>query len=196
MASTDSRFVKGDVVVSFSTWEEYSIVSTKAEGLAGTVKIPNSRSSPVPLSYYLGVLGMPGLTAYVGLHKICEPLTAGQTLYVSAASGAVGQVVGKKEKNLKGLKLWEDFHPNYCNFLVHCVGQYGKSLGLRVVGSAGDDAKVAYLLNELKFDAAFNYKTEADLSVALKRTCPKGIDIYFENVGGAMLDAVLEVRNT
>jgi NADPH-dependent curcumin reductase CurA len=98
MASTDSRFVKGDVVVSFSTWEEYSIVSTKAEGLAGTVKIPNSRSSPVPLSYYLGVLGMPGLTAYVGLHKICEPLTAGQTLYVSAASGAVGQVVGKKEK--------------------------------------------------------------------------------------------------
>jgi NADPH-dependent curcumin reductase CurA len=64
-----------------------------------------------------------------------------------------------------------------------------------VVGSAGDDAKVAYLLNELKFDAAFNYKTEADLSVALKRTCPKGIDIYFENVGGAMLDAVLEVRN-
>jgi len=72
-----------------------------------------------------------------------------------------------------------------------CTGQYAKSLGLYVVGSAGSDDKVKYLLDDLKFDAAFNYKTEADLTAALKRTCPKGIDIYFENVGGPMLDAVL-----
>ena len=114
---------------------------------------------------------MPGITAYTGLHKICEPLKhpdgKQQTLYVSAASGAVGQV----------------------------VGQYGKSLGLRVVGSAGDDAKVDYLLKELNFDAAFNYKKHTDFKTILKETCPNGIDIYFENVGGPMLDAVLANAN-
>jgi len=161
--STDPKFSVGDIVVSFGNWEQYSVMSTDSKAFGGVQKVPGGRSSKVPLSYLLGVLGMPGLTAYIGLHKICEPLTAGQTLYVSAASGAVGQV----------------------------VGQYGKSLGLRVVGSAGDDAKVEYLLKELKFDAAFNYKTETDFVKILKETCPQGIDIYFENVGGKMLDAVL-----
>jgi NADPH-dependent curcumin reductase CurA len=165
LRSTDDKVVAGDVVLAFGSWEEYSVISTAAVpgSPSGVKKIPGGRDSKVPLSYFLGVLGMPGLTAYVGLHKICEPLTAGQTLYVSAASGAVGQV----------------------------VGQYGKSLGLRVVGSAGDEDKVKYLLNELKFDAAFNYKKHDDFEAILKETCPNGIDIYFENVGGKMLDAVL-----
>ena len=110
---------------------------------------------------------MPGLTAYIGLHKICEPLKhpdgKQQTIYVSAAAGAVG----------------------------HIVGQYAKSLGLRVVGSAGSEEKVDYLVKELGFDAAFNYKKYEDYNAILKETCPDGIDIYFENVGGKMLDAVL-----
>jgi NADPH-dependent curcumin reductase CurA len=121
--------------------------------------------------YFAGVLGMPGLTAYYGLNKICEPLKhpdgKQQTLYVSAAAGAVGQV----------------------------VGQYAKSLGLRVVGSAGDDAKVEYLLKDMNFDVAFNYKKHDDFRKALRETCPNGIDIYFENVGGKMLDAVLANAN-
>lgn len=168
LRSTDAKYAEGDIVVAFANWEEYTVLSTVSAGLSGIQKIPGARSAKYPLSYLVGVLGMPGLTAYVGLHKICEPLTAGQTLYVSAASGAVGQV----------------------------VGQYAKSLGIRVVGSAGDDEKVDYLLKELKFDAAFNYKKHSDFVAILKETCPNGIDIYFENVGGKMLDAVLTVCNS
>jgi len=169
LRSTDSKFIQGDIVVAFGNWEEYNVLSTADAGFFGVEKIPDARSGKYPLSNLLGVLGVTGLTAYVGLHKICEPLTPGQTLYVSAAAGAVGQV----------------------------VGQYGKSLGLRVVGSAGDDKKVDYLLKELKFDAAFNYKKHSsDLVGILKETCPNGIDIYFENVGGKMLDAVLVVCNS
>jgi NADPH-dependent curcumin reductase CurA len=164
LKSADPKYKEGDIIVCMAPWEEYAVVSTKGPM---TQVIPNARSSKVPLSYYLGVLGMPGLTAYIGLHKICEPFVAGQTLYVSAASGAVGQV----------------------------VGQYAKSLGLRVVGSAGEDDKVNYLLKELEFDAAFNYKKHDDFVTILKETCPNGIDIYFENVGGKMLDAVLTVAN-
>jgi len=164
--SADPAYVEGDVVLTFGNWEQYTVINSST-ALSGVKKIPNAKNSPVPVSYYLGVLGMPGLTAYIGLHKICEPLTPGQTLYVSAASGAVGQV----------------------------VGQYGKALGLRVVGSAGDDAKVDYLLKDLGFDAAFNYKKHDDLTAILKETCPNGIDIYFENVGGKMLDAVLVNAN-
>jgi len=92
---------------------------------------------------------------------------AGETVYVSAASGAVGQI----------------------------VGQIAKIKGCRVVGSAGSDEKVDFLLNELGFDAAFNYKTAATLGTGLRETCPDGIDVYFENVGGAMLDAVLMNMN-
>lgn len=115
LKSTDpeGKIVKGMVLVAYCPWEEYSILPSKSQ-MIPYVPIPNPRESKVPLSYYLGVLGMPGLTAYVGIQKFLAPLTEGQTLYVSAASGAVGQV----------------------------VGQYGKALGLRVVGSAGSDDKV------------------------------------------------------
>jgi NADPH-dependent curcumin reductase CurA len=120
----------------------------------------------VPLSWYLGVLGMPGMTAYVGLLDIGKP-KAGETVYVSAAAGAVGQI----------------------------VGQLARMQGCRVVGSAGSDDKVAWLTREAGYDAAFNYKTSGPLGAALGEHCPKGIDVYFENVGGAMLDAVLTRMN-
>lgn len=166
--SNNPDYAVGDIVTAgLSKWAEYSIANPADPSTGGLRKVPNGRKSPLPLSYYLGVLGMPGMTAYIGLHKICKPLTPGQTLYVSGAAGAVGQV----------------------------VGQYGKALGLRVVGSAGDDAKVTYLLKDLGFDAAFNYKKYDDFNTILKETCPNGIDIYFENVGGKMLDAVLKNCN-
>ena len=105
------------------------------------------------------------MTAYVGLLKYGKP-KKGETLYISAASGAVGQL----------------------------VGQIGKILGLYVVGSAGSDDKVEFL-KEIGFDEAFNYKTAGDLNKKLSEVCPKGIDVYFENVGGKMLEAVLNNMN-
>ena len=107
-----------------------------------------------------------GLTAYSSLKIIGQP-KAGETIFISAASGAVGQL----------------------------VGQIAKRLGLRVVGSAGSDSKVEYLLKELKFDAAFNYKT-GNILENLKAAAPEGVDIYYENVGGETLEAALEVMNT
>ncbi|MDP6568169.1 MAG: NADP-dependent oxidoreductase [Alphaproteobacteria bacterium] len=148
------ELAEGDLVQGMLGWENYSVAKAgqlfKVDGKAAA------------LSYYLGILGMPGMTAWVGLRNIGKPRT-GETVYVSAASGAVGQV----------------------------AGQIAKLQGCRVTGSAGADDKVAYLLDELGFDAAFNYKTAASLGGALGEACPNGIDVYFENVGGAMLDAVL-----
>ncbi|KAJ0972976.1 hypothetical protein J5N97_020935 [Dioscorea zingiberensis] len=148
-------FSAGDLVWGLTGWEEYSLI-TNPESL---FKI---KYTDVPLSYYTGLLGMPGLTAYVGFYEICAPKT-GEYVFVSAASGAVGQL----------------------------VGQFAKLMGCYVVGSAGSDEKVNLLKNKFGFDEAFNYKKESDLNAALKRYFPEGIDIYFENVGGAMLDAVL-----
>jgi hypothetical protein len=115
----------------------------------------------LPLTAYLGLFGHIGLTAYFGLLDICHP-KEGETLVVSAAAGAVGSI----------------------------VGQIGKLKGCRVVGIAGSDDKCAWIKNELGFDETINYKTEK-ITDGLKRTCPNGIDIYFENVGGEILDAVL-----
>ncbi|KAK9997630.1 hypothetical protein SO802_022316 [Lithocarpus litseifolius] len=108
------------------------------------------------------VSGMPGLTAYGGFYEVCSP-KKGDNVFISAASGAVGQL----------------------------VGQFAKLLGCYVVGSAGSKEKVDLLKNKFKFNEAFNYKEEPDLDATLKRYFPEGIDIYFENVGGKMLDAVL-----
>ncbi|XP_059311876.1 2-alkenal reductase (NADP(+)-dependent)-like [Lycium ferocissimum] len=137
-------------------WEEYSIATAPDQTL---FKI---HDKDVPLTYYTGILGMPGLTAYVGFYEICSP-KKGETVFVSAASGAVGQL----------------------------VGQFAKISGCYVVGSAGTKQKVDLLKSKFGFDEAFNYKEEQDLDAALKRHFPEGIDIYFENVGGKMLDAVL-----
>jgi NADPH-dependent curcumin reductase CurA len=120
----------------------------------------------LPLSTALGVCGMPGLTAYFGLLDVCQP-KAGETLVVSGAAGAVGS----------------------------CVGQIGKILGCRVVGVAGTDDKVAWLTNDLGFDAAFNYRRHPEPFKTLKEHCPGGIDCYFDNVGGPLTDAVFGLIN-
>lgn len=153
--SAHPKFKKDDLVWGMTGWEEYSIIKAPET----LFKIHNT---DVPLSYYTGILGMPGITAYGGFYELCSP-KKGETVYVSAASGAVGQL----------------------------VGQFAKLMGCYVVGSAGSKEKVELLKNKFGFDEAFNYKEEEDLSAALKRYFPDGIDIYFENVGGKMLDAVL-----
>ncbi|KAI3511432.1 hypothetical protein L1887_18585 [Cichorium endivia] len=153
--SGHSNFKKGDLVWGFTGWEEYSII-TAPENL---FKI---QDTDVPLSYYTGILGMPGITAYYGFYEICAP-KKGEYVFVSAASGAVGQL----------------------------VGQLAKLTGCYVVGTAGTKEKVELLKKKFGFDEAFNYKEEQDLDAALKRYFPEGIDIYFENVGGKMLEAVL-----
>ncbi|KAM7464854.1 hypothetical protein LguiB_012416 [Lonicera macranthoides] len=149
------NFKKGDLVWGMTGWEEYSLITA-------TDQLFKIQHTDVPLSYYTGLLGMAGMTAYVGFYEVCSP-KKGETVYISAASGAVGQL----------------------------VGQFAKLLGCYVVGSAGSKEKVDLLKNKFGFDEAFNYKEEQDLDAALKRYFPNGIDIYFENVGGKMLDAVL-----
>lgn len=154
-ASRHASYREGDIVQGMLGWEDLTLVP---EG-RGLMK-PDPEA--VPLSYYLGVLGMPGMTAWYGMLEIGRP-KRGECVLVSAASGAVGQI----------------------------AGQIARLKGARVVGSAGRDDKVAYILDELGFDAAFNYRTAASLGQALDETCGQGIDVYFENVGGALLDAVL-----
>ncbi|KAD3640792.1 hypothetical protein E3N88_30015 [Mikania micrantha] len=153
--STHPDFNKGDLVSGITIWEEYSLVTNPK-------LLTKIQHTHVPLSYYTGILGMAGLTAYAGFYEICSP-KKGDAVFVSAASGAVGQL----------------------------VGQFAKLCGCYVVGSAGSKEKIELLKKDFNFDEAFNYKDEQDLDVALKRYFPDGIDIYFENVGGKMLDAVL-----
>uniref|UniRef100_A0A7C8ZD42 Enoyl reductase (ER) domain-containing protein n=1 Tax=Opuntia streptacantha TaxID=393608 RepID=A0A7C8ZD42_OPUST len=153
--SGDPNFQPGDIVSGFTGWEEYSLIFN-------TKDLRKIQQDDIPLSYHLGLLGMPGFTAYAGFYEVCSP-KEGDRVFVSAASGAVGQI----------------------------VGQLAKLHGCYVVGSAGTKEKVDLLKNRLRFDNAFNYKEEKDLDAALKRYFPEGIDIYFENVGGPMLDAVL-----
>ncbi|GMJ01646.1 hypothetical protein like AT3G03080 [Hibiscus trionum] len=143
------EFRQGDLVLGKTGWEEYSVLKS-TQGLFNI-----QHHTDVPLSYYMGILGMPGLTAYAGFYDVCSP-KKGEYVFVSAASGAVGQL----------------------------VGQFAKLMGCFVVGSAGTGEKVELLKNKLGFDDAFNYKEEPDLNAALKRYFPEGIDIYFENVGG------------
>ncbi|KAA8532167.1 hypothetical protein F0562_006690 [Nyssa sinensis] len=150
-------FNKGDLVWGTTGFEEYSLITTPE--IESLFKIEHT---DVPLSYYTGILGMPGMTAYAGFYEICNP-KKGEYVFVSAASGAVGQL----------------------------VGQFAKLMGCYVVGSAGSEEKVDLLINKFGFDGAFNYKEEHDFDAALRRCFPEGIDIYFDNVGGKMLDAVI-----
>ena len=155
--SKNPKFKPGDHVVGMYGWQQYGC----SDG-AGLNKVDGSR---VPLSAFLGVLGMPGVTAWVGLLDICQP-KAGETVVVSAASGAVGSV----------------------------VGQIAKIKGCRAVGIAGGKAKCDYVVKELGFDACIDYKA-GRLNEDLKAATPNGIDCYFENVGGEILDAVLRRMN-
>ena len=158
--SRHPRFSVGDQVVGMGGWQEYSVVDANVPGMLRRVD-----TTHVPLSHYLGAVGMPGVTAWYGLVKIINP-KAGETVVVSAATGAVGSA----------------------------FGALAKARGCRVVGIAGGADKCAYAVNELGFDACVDYKEHADyisLSKALKAACPDGIDGHFENVGGMVLDAVL-----
>lgn len=153
LLSKHPKFLAGDTVSGMLNVQEYVISDGK-----GMVKVDPKLA---PLTTYLNVLGMPGMTAYFGLLESGQP-KAGETLVVSGASGAVGAT----------------------------VGQVGKILGLRVVGIAGGKEKCDYAINEFGFDACIDYKNQ-DVRKALKETCPGGIDIYFDNVGGEILDIVL-----
>jgi NADPH-dependent curcumin reductase CurA len=150
-------FKAGDFVIGYDGWQAFGASSGK--------ELRKLDPSAVPVSTALGVLGMPGMTAYVGLLDIGQP-KPGETVVVSAASGAVGGV----------------------------VGQLAKIKGCRAVGVAGSVDKCRYVVDELGFDACINYKTD-DLVPALRAACPNGVDIYFENVGGAVQAAVLRVLN-
>ncbi|MDE0964871.1 MAG: NADP-dependent oxidoreductase [Candidatus Latescibacteria bacterium] len=158
VACNHPDFKTGDFVAGFGGWREHFI----AQG---------SDLSPIdpeiaPLQTFLGTLGMPGMTAYVGLLDIGRPV-AGETVFVSAASGAVGSI----------------------------VGQIAKIKGCRTIGSAGSDEKVAWLVDEAGFDAAFNYRRIDNLNAELARHCPDGIDVYFDNVGGEHLQAAIAQMN-
>tara|TARA_R110002167_G_scaffold12126_16_gene51988 strand:- start:469 stop:1500 length:1032 start_codon:yes stop_codon:yes gene_type:complete len=151
-------FAEGDWVVAFGGWQDYAL----SDG-TGVINLGNDPQNP---SWALGVLGMPGLTAWAGLTQIGQP-KEGETLVVAGASGPVGAT----------------------------VGQIGKLLGLRVVGIAGGAEKCSHVVETLGFDACIDYKADG-FPGALKSAVPDGIDIYFENVGGAVFDAVLPLLNT
>ena len=159
-ASKSDAYRVGDRVVGMGGWQQYQVVDGAQRGLLRKVD-----ATQVPLAAYLGAVGMPGVTAWVGLNTIIAP-KAGETVVVSAASGAVGSV----------------------------VGQLAKARGCRAVGLAGGPEKCRAVTEEFGFDACIDYRAHPDLkslSAALKAACPDGIDGYFENVGGLILDAVL-----
>lgn len=159
--SKHPKFAKGDLVAGAFGWQEYGISDGTGQYGAPMRKVTDK----IPLSTYLGCVGMPGVTAWHGVNKIIEP-KAGETVVVTAASGAVGSV----------------------------VGQLAKAKGARVVGIAGGAAKCAYVKDELGFDACIDYKS-ADLAKALADAAPKGVDGIFENVGGAIFDTILAKMN-
>ncbi len=156
--SNDPAIRVGEIVEGRLGWQEY--------GVARGAELRKIDPKIAPISTANGILGMPGMTAYFGLIDCGKP-QPGETIVVSAASGAVGQV----------------------------VGQIGKIMGCRVVGIAGGKAKCDFVVKELGFDACVDYKAEKDLDAALRAACPDGIDVYFENVGGAVGDAVLRNLN-
>jgi NADPH-dependent curcumin reductase CurA len=156
--SRHSRFAAGEIVEGYFGWQQYAL----SDG-AGVRKVDPSLA---PISTALGVLGMPGLTAYFGLLEIGKP-QPGETVVVSGAAGAVGSL----------------------------VGQIAKIQGCHVVGIAGTDEKVRHVVEELGFDSAFNYKSARNYRAKLKTLCPQGIDVYFDNVGGAITDAVIPLLN-
>ncbi|CAN5133137.1 NADP-dependent oxidoreductase [soil metagenome] len=157
LESNNSNFKKGDFVTGMLKWQKYQSVS--GVGL-------NKVDPKLPLTVYLGVLGLTGITAYLGLEKIGR-LNSGETLLVSGAAGAVGSV----------------------------AGQIGKIKGCRVIGIAGSDEKIDNIKNTFGFDEGINYKTTENLRKEIREKCPQGIDVYFDNVGGDILDAALANMN-
>lgn len=158
--SRNPAFAEGDCVYGMLDWAEWSV----ARGGESLRKVDPARA---PLSYYLGALGFPGLTAWVGMTILGKP-QAGEQVFVSAAAGAVGQI----------------------------AGQLARIAGAHVVGSAGSDDKVRFITGECGFHDGFNYRLVPSVLEALRLHCPGGIDVCFENVGGETLDAVLAHANT
>ncbi|XVF48099.1 hypothetical protein PTKIN_Ptkin03bG0164300 [Pterospermum kingtungense] len=156
VASGNPKFEKGDIVAGLLKWGEYTVIKA-----GGTLNKLNPMG--FPLSYHVGILGFSGLAAYAGFFKVCKP-KKGEKVFVSAASGSVGNL----------------------------VGQFAKLFGCYVVGCAGTKEKVAVLKEKLGFDDAFNYKEETEMKSTLKRYFPDGIDIYFDNVGGEMQEAAID----
>ena len=159
--SSNSKFKAGDIVTGGLNFEEYSLVPKQVADTLRKIENPYN----LDLKVFLGALGMPGLTAYASYYEIGQP-KKGETIFISAASGAVGAI----------------------------VGQLAKHDGLKVIGSVGSDEKLDYILKDLGFDGGFNYKKEKPID-ALKRLAPNGIDIYYENVGGEQLEAALDCLN-
>ena len=163
-ASRHPGYAEGDAGVGMGGWQQYSVVDAGTPGLLRKVD-----ATRVPLSAYLGAVGMPGVTAWMGLTQILTP-KEGQTIAVSAASGAVGSM----------------------------VGQLAKARGCRVVGVAGGPEKCGWVTGTLGFDACVDHKRHGDLAsmtAALREAAPKGIDGYFDNVGGLVLDGVMAAMN-
>jgi len=158
--SDNSDFKAGDVIIAMDSvgTEEYSVLEEGPTSRARKLENPYNLDPRI----FIGALGMPGLTAWSSFYEIGEP-KKGETIFISAASGAVGQL----------------------------VGQLAKHEGLKVYGSVGSDDKLDFILNDLKFDGGFNYKKEKPAE-ALKRLCPEGLDIYYENVGGEQLQAAMD----
>lgn len=156
--SSGPRYTAGDLVTGEVHWADYTTVAETA-----LTAIDSDRA---PVSAYLGVLGMPGITAYFGVNEVASP-RAGETFVVTAAAGAVGSV----------------------------AGQIADLNGARVVGFAGSDEKIAFLEDELGFDAGINYKTTEDHTAALGAAAPDGVDAFFDNVGGPITDAVFDHLN-
>ncbi|RAL00944.1 MDR family NADP-dependent oxidoreductase [Aspergillus ibericus CBS 121593] len=171
LRSNHPLYSRGQILYCRVPVSEYSILdselkweSIKVIPYTNTTTNTND-SNEIPLPHYLGILGMPGLTAYAGLYEIGRP-QRGETIFISSAAGAVGSI----------------------------VGQIAKREGLRVIGSCGGSEKVKYVLEELGFDACFDYRVEG-VREALGRVAPEGVDVYFENVGGEVLEGVLEGMN-
>ncbi|KAI0139827.1 hypothetical protein GGR57DRAFT_442024 [Xylariaceae sp. FL1272] len=161
LKSQSPKFAPGDLIRLYAPIAQYAVIPDP--DAVGAEKIPNPHKLETDL--FLGPLGMPGITAWSGLYKIGKP-KKGETIFISSAAGAVGQV----------------------------VGQIAKHEGLTVIGSVGSDEKLDFIINELGFDSGFNYKNESPKD-ALARLAPQGLDIYFENVGGEHLDAAIEKMN-
>lgn len=162
LKSDTDAYKPGDLVVGMLPMAEYAVLD--GEGAKAIRKVENKHGLK-DLGLFIGPLGMPGLTAWSSLYEIGQP-KKGETIFISSAAGAVGQV----------------------------VGQIAKREGLKVIGSVGSDEKLEFIIKELGFDGGFNYKKEKPRD-ALKRLAPEGLDIYYENVGGEQLEAALDAMN-
>ena len=172
VSSSNPRFKAGDVVIGYSDFSEYVIVEKARADKEETAGGLSVLSNPLDLDpkVFLGALGMPGLTAYASFYEIGKP-KKDEVIFISAASGAVGQI----------------------------VGQLAKREGMVVIGSVGSQSKLDFIKEKLGFDGGFNYKIgepEAELSRVLKELGKEGVDVYYDNVGGEQLDAALALLNT